>query len=214
MALMRHLRSLTARRRVTSWCPSGRTRLNTSTLKACTQAVCLLVSAEQVYAVEPTPRDVRAELIPIQEVLKVARHEPGKTAASLELICSESSTLHLVLTTRLPGPRWAIAKEGRDNASLFIGSRKQELNVVMNLVKKGRDLSWLEAAVLEEGEGEQDTLVTPPLAADAAVAIGSAFGDSPPSKVAVIGYAETGVFMTGVVAGQAISEFSSSCLTR
>jgi hypothetical protein len=82
----------------------------------------------------------------------------------------------------------------------------------MALVKRGRDLSWLEAAVSsKDGEGEPDILVTPPMTAGEAVAIGSAFGNSPPSKVAVIGYAETGVFMTGVAAELAISEFSSAC---
>jgi hypothetical protein len=170
------------------------------------------MSADQVSAVEATGRDVDAKPIIVREVLKVARHGPGRTVASLDLICSKNSTLHLVLTTRLPLPRWAIelGQRGRGTASLFIG--KHERNVVLTLVKKGREHSWLEAAVLEEGEGEPDILVTPPLAAEEAASIGSAFGDAPPSRVAVIGYAETGVSMTGVVAGQAISEFSSACL--
>jgi hypothetical protein len=158
-------------------------------------------------------RDLRAEPLIAQEVLKVARNDPGKTAASLDLTCTRKSTLHLVLTTRLPGPRWGVA-EGRDRVSLFIDNKKQQLNIVMDLVKKGRDLGWLEAAVSKEGEGEPDILVTPPLAALDATAIGSGFGSSPPFKVSIIGYAETGVFMTGIVAREAISEFSSACLAK
>lgn len=187
------------------------TRLETSTLRACVQAVCLLISADQVPAAETTRLSAKGGPIIIQEVLNIGRHDPEKTAASLDLICSKNSTLHLVLTTRLPGPRWSI-KTGRDTASLYIGD--QELKVVMVLVKRGRDLSWLEAAVSNDGEGDPDILLTTPLAADDATAIGSAFGDTPPSKVSVMGYAETGVFMTGIVAGRAISEFSSSCLAK
>lgn len=187
------------------------TRLETSKLRACVQAVCLLISADQVPAAETARLSANADPIIIQEVLNIGRHEPEKTAASLDLICSKNSTLHLVLTTRLPSPRWAIGI-GRDTASLFIGD--QELKVLMALVKRGRELSWLEAAVSKDGEGDPDILLTSPLVADDATAIGSAFGDKPPSKVSVIGYAETGVFMTGIVAGQAISEFSSLCLAK
>lgn len=170
-----------------------------------------MISADQVPAAETARLSAKADPIIIQEVLNIGRQAPEKIAASLDLICSKNSTLHLVLTTRLPGPRWAI-ETGRDTASLFIGNQEQK--VEMALVKRGRDLSWLEAAVLKDGEGDPDILLTTPLAADDATAIGSAFGNRPPSKVSVIGYAETGVFMTGIVAGRAVSEFSSLCLAR
>jgi hypothetical protein len=56
-------------------------------------------------------------------------------------------------------------------------------------------------------------LVTTPIKADEIKTIGSWFGDRPPSKVSIVGYAETGVFMVGAVAGPAIAEFDASCVT-
>lgn len=84
----------------------------------------------------------------------------------------------------------------------------------MELVSKGRDLTWLEAMVSNEGEGEPDTLVTPPLKTGDLVRVGLWFGDTPPSKVSVGGYDETGVYMAGIVSGATISEFTSSCVSK
>jgi hypothetical protein len=193
---------------------AGGCDLNRSILKVCIQAVCLLISVDQVSAAETIRREVRAESFRVQDVLTIARQAHGKTPASLDLICSQTSALHLILSTRLPGPRWSIEQGRDDNVSLFIGDTDHELNVVMKLVKKGRDLSWLESAISREGEGELDTLVTTPLAVDDAAIISLWFGSSPPSKVSIVGYAETGVFMAGIVSGRAISEFSSSCVAK
>jgi len=81
----------------------------------------------------------------------------------------------------------------------------------MGLVKKGRNVTSLEATVSREGDGGPDTFVTATLAAGDAVTISSWFGESPPSQVSIVGYAETGVFMTGIVDGRAISAFASEC---
>ncbi len=150
----------------------------------------------------------------VTDGLEIAREAQGKAQASLYIVCSQNKELHLVLSTRLPGPRWAIEKGRDENVSLFVGGIERQLKVVMDLVAKGQDLTWLESAVSRDGEGEPDTLATTPIKADEVKTIGPWFGDTPPLKVSIVGYAETGVFMVGTVAGPAIAEFNGSCVAK
>lgn len=185
-----------------------------SIFRACVGTVCVLLSTGQAYATEPPWKHVRAMPFIVRDNLEIARQAQGKVPASLHLVCSPNNELHLILLTRLPGPRWSIEKGRDDNVSLFVGNINQELKVVMDLVNKGQDLTWLEAAVSRDGDGEPDMLVTTPIRADEITTISSWFGDTPPLKVSIVGYSETGVFMAGAIAGPAIAEFSAACVTK
>lgn len=173
-----------------------------------------LLAIGSSYAAEPSWKHVKELPFSVRSGIEIARHEKGRTPASLYLICSQNAEPHFILSTRLPGPRWSLEKTRDDNVALFVSSPDQRLRIAMELVSKGRDLTWLEAAVSNEGEGEPDTLVTPPLKTDDLVKVGLWFGDPSPSKVSVVGYAETGVYMAGIVSRATISEFTSSCVPR
>lgn len=179
----------------------------------CVGTVGLLLCAGECAA-EPSWQHVKAVPVGVRDHLEIAREAQGKTPASLYFVCSQNAEQLLVLLTRLPAPRWSLAKGRDDNVSLFVGSIDRQLRVVMQLVSKGQDVTGLEAVPSRDGDGEPDTLVTTPLDADDIATISSWFGDAPPSNVSVVGYAETGVFMAGTVAGPAISEFSSSCVAK
>ena len=173
-----------------------------------------LLATAPSYAAEPSWKHVKELPFSVRSGIEIARHEKGKAPASLYLICSQNAEPHLILSTRLPGPRWSVEKRRDDNVELFVGSPDRRLRIAMELVSKGRDLTWLEAMVSNAGEGEPDTLVTPPLKTDDLVKVGLWFGDTPPSNVSVGGYDETGVYMAGIVSGTTISEFTSSCVPR
>ena len=185
-----------------------------SIFRACMAPLCVLLSTWQAHAKMLPWQQVKAMPFIVQDGLEIARQARGKAPASLYVVCSQNKELHLILSTRLPGQRWAIEKGRDDNVSLFVGGIEQQLKVVMDLVEKGQDLTWLESAVSRDGEGEPDTLVTTRIKADEIKTIGSWFGDTPPLKVSIVGYAETGVFMVGAVAGPAIAEFNASCVTE
>lgn len=175
--------------------------------------LCVLLSFGQAHAAMLPWQHVKAMPFIVQDGLEIARPAQGKLPASLYVVCSQNKELHLVLSTRLPGPRWAIEKGRDDNVSLFVGGIEQQSKLVMDLVEKGQDLTWLESTISRDGEGEPDTLVTTPIKADEMKTIGSWFSDTPPLKVSIVGYAETGVFMVGAVAEPAIAEFNASCVT-
>ncbi|MCQ1856378.1 hypothetical protein, partial [Neorhizobium galegae] len=172
-----------------------------SILRAYMAPLCVLLSTGQAHAAILPWQNVKAMPFIVQDGLEIARQAQGKVPASLYIVCSENKELHLVLLTRLPGPRWAIEKGRDDNVSLFVGGIEQQLKVVMDLVVKGQDLTWLESAISRDGEGEPDTLVTNPIKGEEIKTIGSWFGNRPPLKVSIVGYAETGVSMVGAVAG-------------
>lgn len=188
--------------------------MDRSIFRVCMGTVCVLLSIGQAYANEPPWQHVRAMPFRVRDSLEIAQQAAGKAPAYLYLVCSQSFELHLILSTRLPGPRSRIEKGHDDNVSLFVGNVNQQLKVAMDLIDRGQDLPWLEAAVSHDGDGELDMLVTMPIRADEIATIGAWFGDTPPSKVSIVGYSETGVFMAGVAAGPAITEFSASCVGK
>jgi len=185
-----------------------------SILRAYMAPLCVVLSTGQAHAAMLPWQHVKAMPFIALDGLEIARQAQGKVPASLYIVCSQNKELHLVLSTRLPGPRWAIEKGRDDNVSLFVGGAERQLKVVMDLVAKGQDLTWLESAVSRGSEREPDTLVTTPIKADEVKTIGAWFGDTPPSKVSIVGYAETDVFMVGAVAGPAIAEFNASCVNE
>jgi hypothetical protein len=157
-----------------------------------------------------------AENVPftIRSGVEVARHATGKTPAALSLVCSAPGTLHLLLRTRLPIPE-GFRKNilGRDDdVSIFVGEGiKWQLPIVVDVVAKGRNevesfAEWL------TGIDAPDTIVTPPLSTEQVATLEGWFGSTPPTKVSVVGILETGVFMVGTRAGDAIRELQESCV--
>ncbi|WP_105419124.1 hypothetical protein [Neorhizobium sp. T25_27] len=183
-----------------------------SILRAYMAPLCVLLSTGQAHAM--SWQHVKAMPFVVKDGLEIARQAQGKAPASLHIVCSENKELHLVLSTRLPGPRWAIEKGRDEEVSLFVGGIERQLKVVMDMVAKGQDLTWLESAVSRDGRGEPDTLVTTPLKAAEITKLSSWFGDMPPLKVSIVGYAETGVVMVGAVSGPAIAEVNAWCVAE
>lgn len=174
----------------------------------------IVLSIGQVHATEPPWRGVKEMPFVVRNDLELARQPQGKTLASLYLVCSQTNELHLILSTRLPAPRWSIRRGRDDDVSLFVGGINHEIKLVMDLVEKGPDITWLESALSREGEGAPDTLVTTTIGSDEISTIATWFGDAPPEKVSVVGYSETGVYMAGRTAGPAVTKFSASCVAR
>jgi hypothetical protein len=145
-------------------------------LKVCAKAVLILIAVYQACATEAGLRNVSATPFIVKSGLEIARQSQGNTPASLHLVCLQNAELRLVVSTRLPAPRWSIGIGRDDKVSLFIGNVDHELSVPMELVNKGRNLTWLGNMVSSEGEGEPDTLVTNPLSANDTAAIRRWFG--------------------------------------
>lgn len=165
-------------------------------------------------AAEMSWRDIRSSLLAAHSAVEIARHREGARPASLNLLCSRNGHLLMLLSARLPGPRWVIDKGRDDHVSLFVDGIKQQLALVVDIVEKGRNLSWFEWLFSDEDAGEPDTIVTAPLSPEDLTKVGRWFDPHPPSKVSVVGVSETGVFMKGIVSGSEIREFLSSCISK
>lgn len=159
-----------------------------------------------------------AENVPFTIIsgVEIAHHVAGKAAAKLSLVCSGQGGLHLLLRTRLPIPE-AYRRNiiGRDeDVSLFVGKGiERQLPIVVDVVAKGR--SHIEKA--EEwliGIDAPDTIITPPLSIAQVATLESWFGSVPPIKVAVVGILETGVFMVGARASDAIRTIREDCTAK
>jgi hypothetical protein len=157
-----------------------------------------------------------AENVPftIRSGVEVARHASGKTPAALSFVCSAGGSLHLLLRTRLPIPNGFRRNIlGRDEVvSMFIGEgTRLQLPLVVDVVAKGRDevepvADWL------IGIDAPDTVVTSQLSTEQVDTLERWFGSTPPTKVSVLGILETGVFMVGTRAGDAIRDLRKSCV--
>ncbi|WP_105436359.1 hypothetical protein [Neorhizobium tomejilense] len=106
-----------------------------SILMAFIGPLCVLLSTGQAPA-RSWQHDKAMPFI-VKDGLEIARQAQGKAPASLYIVCSENKELHLVLSTRLPGPRWAIKKGRDEGVSLVVGGIERQLKVVMDLVAKG-----------------------------------------------------------------------------
>ncbi|MEM5495394.1 hypothetical protein [Hoeflea sp. AS16] len=129
----------------------------------------------------------------------------------LYLLCSANGNLHIVLSTRLPSPRWSVRKGRDDHVSLFVDGIEHELPLVVDLVDRGRDLVWYEQLFADEDIGETDTIVTPPLDPNDVAKVGRWFDPTASQKISVVGIQETGVFMTATGSASEIQELFSSC---
>lgn len=165
---------------------------------------------QSAHAAERGEQDAKGLPFQIRSGVEIAR-QPDTRPASLKLICSESRKLHLLLLTRLPGPRWAIQPGQDNNVSLFVDGIEQELPITVDVVDKGDDPSWLVRLWAGEAAGPLDTIVTPPLSDSQITTLENWFGTTPPEKVSVVGIFETGTFMKGSASGQQIREQSAAC---
>ena len=158
----------------------------------------MMIDSNIVLATEPASIDSAKRL---DIALGVEGHRP----ASMSILCS-GGKLHLLVASRLPGPRSAIEGAHDDVVSVLVGRDiNQELHVVADLLSKGGGGD-------DEG-GPSDKILTGPLSSGQLDHMERWFGATPPAKVAFVGFLETGVFMKGIVAGLAIQDFRTSCGT-
>jgi hypothetical protein len=141
-----------------------------------------------------------------------SRHRQNPRGVELGLQCSGYLASPAAHTSSNPeGFRKNIL--GRDDdVSIFVGEGiKWQLPIVVDVVAKGRNevesfAEWL------TGIDAPDTIVTPPLSTEQVATLEGWFGSTPPTKVSVVGILETGVFMVGTRAGDAIRELQESCV--
>ncbi|WP_339763944.1 hypothetical protein [uncultured Hoeflea sp.] len=176
-------------------------------------SACAILSVSQNVAAEVAWRSVRGIPFEVRSGIEVARHTEGKRPAWLYLLCSANGNLHIVLSTRLPSPRWTVRKRRDDHVSLFVDGIEHELPLVVDLVDRGRDLEWYEQLFADEDIGETDTIVTPPLDPNDVAKVGRWLDLAAPQKVSVVGIQETGVFMKSTGSASEIQELLSSCLS-
>lgn len=88
---------------------------------------------------------------------------------------------------------------------------KQEMDLQWTLAARGKDDPWGGYFFWRKNLNEPDTLISAPLTGDQIATISRWFGQAPPSEVSIIGFLETGVFMTGKATGKAIADFDAYC---
>ncbi|MBB1248414.1 hypothetical protein [Rhizobium sp. G21] len=150
----------------------------------------------------------------IRNINELAVNIESETPASLYLACTDGSERRLLLSTRLPGPRYDYRKGNKDDAFLYVETIEQKMDLKWTLAERGKDDPWGGYLFWRKNLDEPDTLISAPLTGDQIATISRWFGHAPPSEVSIIGFLETGVFMTGKATGKAIADFDASCSAK
>jgi hypothetical protein len=134
--------------------------------------------------------------------LEIARAGQGVRPASMSLLCANGN-FHLLVVSRLPGLRSGM-DGAHDVVSVYVGPGiDHKFPVVADLLVKGGNG--------EDETGPPDRILTQPLSEEQLNSLERWFDEAPPTKVAFVGFLETGVFMQGAVTGRTIHNFRSSC---
>lgn len=181
-------------------------------LLAIAAAILLLLAPQIVWSANLDWRAAENVPFTIKSGIEMARHAAGHTPAQLSFVCSVQGSLHLLLRTRLPPEGYRRNIRGRySHVDLFVGEGiKNQLSIVVDVVAAGRN----HVANVEEwviGIDAPDTIITPPLSATQVETLEGWFGSVPPPRVSVVGIRETGVFMVGTRAGDAIRIQREGC---
>lgn len=174
----------------------------------------LIVGTGVGHANELSLDSARNLPVGVQKGIEIASRTGSDNPASLNLICSSDGDKHFVLITRLPFPRWLEGRYRRgasDRASLFVNGIGQKLDIAFEMINIGPSAATLSNFLGIADEGEPDTAFSVPLMPEHVDALENWFGATSPEKVSVVGLLETGVFMRGLVTGDAIHEFGTSC---
>ncbi|MCV3766649.1 hypothetical protein [Rhizobium sp. TRM95796] len=177
-------------------------------------AAWVLALATDTHSRSPNGADSVAAIQSVSRKIVIAENNEDQTPASLYLACTTSAARHLLLSTRLPGPRDDYRKGNKDDAFLYVETIEQKMDLKWTLAERGKDDPWGGYLFWRKNLDEPDTLISAPLTGDQIATISRWFGHAPPSEVSIIGFLETGVSMTGKATGKAIADFDASCSAK
>lgn len=140
----------------------------------------------------------------ITEILELASRHNAWKQSSLMLVC-DSNQLRLALRTRFPSSAYIRGKADNSLLSPIIATNG---TLLINGVEQHMELHFY-----LNNDAVIDTIISDHLSDNALEKLSNFFGNTPPDHVSLMIY-ETGTFMRGRVASDAIHSFVRQCETQ